>query len=111
MENNDVSKNDVVEDVYKIETIIEIDRPSSSRTIAQELNISRRHLKRLGYTQQIQCLGATRIDINKSHGPNFYQVAMHPPYSPDLAPSDYHLFLSMANDLPCDKRGWRKSLF
>ena len=24
---------------------------------------------------------------------------MHPPYSPDLAPSDYHLFLSMANAL------------
>ena len=22
---------------------------------------------------------------------------MHSPYSPDLAPSDYHLFLSMAN--------------
>ena len=24
---------------------------------------------------------------------------MHPPYSPDLAPSDYHLFLPMANAL------------
>jgi len=28
---------------------------------------------------------------------------MHPPYSPDLAPSDYHLFLSMANDFAGEK--------
>ena len=27
-----------------------------------------------------------------------WEVLMHPPYSPDLAPSDYHLFLSMANE-------------
>lgn len=26
-----------------------------------------------------------------------WEVLTHPPYSPDLAPSDYHLFLSMAN--------------
>ena len=28
-----------------------------------------------------------------------WEVLMHPPYSPDLAPSDYHPFLSMANAL------------
>uniref|UniRef100_A0A0K2UG07 Histonelysine Nmethyltransferase SETMARlike [Ceratitis capitata] n=1 Tax=Lepeophtheirus salmonis TaxID=72036 RepID=A0A0K2UG07_LEPSM len=28
-----------------------------------------------------------------------WEVLMHPPYSPDLAPSDYHLFLPMANAL------------
>ena len=28
-----------------------------------------------------------------------WAVLLHPPYSPDLAPSDYHLFLSMANEL------------
>ena len=26
-----------------------------------------------------------------------WQVLMHPPYSPDLAPSDYHLFLALQN--------------
>ncbi|GFU38623.1 histone-lysine N-methyltransferase SETMAR [Trichonephila clavipes] len=25
------------------------------------------------------------------------KVLMHPPYSPDLAPSDYHLFLALQN--------------
>ena len=28
-----------------------------------------------------------------------WEVVPHPPYSPDLAPSDYHLFLSLSNDL------------
>jgi len=28
-----------------------------------------------------------------------WEVLLHPPYSPDLAGTDYHLFLSMANAL------------
>ncbi|GFW70062.1 mariner Mos1 transposase [Trichonephila clavipes] len=28
-----------------------------------------------------------------------WEVLMHPPYSPDLAPSDYHLFLTLQNFL------------
>ncbi|KAM0726119.1 Histone-lysine N-methyltransferase SETMAR [Formica fusca] len=28
-----------------------------------------------------------------------WEILSHPPYSPDLAPSDYHLFLSLQNFL------------
>jgi hypothetical protein len=28
-----------------------------------------------------------------------WEILPHPPYSPDLAPSDYHLFLSLSNNL------------
>ena len=34
---------------------------------------------------------------------------MHPPYSPDLAPSDYHLFLSMANTFAGEKFASREA--
>ncbi|GJQ72117.1 hypothetical protein Trydic_g3213 [Trypoxylus dichotomus] len=29
-----------------------------------------------------------------------WEVLRHPPYSPDIAPSDHHLFHSMADSLP-----------
>jgi len=34
---------------------------------------------------------------------------MHPPCSPDLAPSDYHLFLSMANKFAGEKIASREA--
>ncbi|GFT84807.1 transport and Golgi organization protein 2 homolog [Trichonephila clavipes] len=37
-----------------------------------------------------------------------WEVLMHPPYSPDLAPSDYHLFLAFQNFLSDKKLGSRK---
>jgi len=38
-----------------------------------------------------------------------WEVLMHPPYSPDLAPSDYHLFLSMANNFADEKFASREA--
>ena len=38
-----------------------------------------------------------------------WAVVLHSPYSPDLAPSDYHLFLSMANELGSRKLATRES--
>ncbi|GFW40032.1 histone-lysine N-methyltransferase SETMAR [Trichonephila clavipes] len=37
-----------------------------------------------------------------------WEVLMHPPYSPDLAPSDYHLFLALQNFLSDIKLGSRE---
>ena len=37
------------------------------------------------------------------------EVLLHPPYSPALAPSDYHLFLSMANELGSRNLATRES--
>jgi len=28
-----------------------------------------------------------------------WEILLHPPYSPDIAPSDYHLFRFLQNDL------------
>ena len=38
-----------------------------------------------------------------------WEVLLHPPYSPYLAPTDYHLFLSMANELGSRKLATRES--
>jgi len=38
-----------------------------------------------------------------------WEVLMHPPYSPDLTPSDYHLFLSMANNFASEKFASREA--
>ncbi|QQP54383.1 Histone-lysine N-methyltransferase SETMAR [Caligus rogercresseyi] len=38
-----------------------------------------------------------------------WEVHMHPPYSPDLAPSDYYLFLYMANDFAGEKFASREA--
>ncbi|GFX62600.1 histone-lysine N-methyltransferase SETMAR [Trichonephila clavipes] len=37
-----------------------------------------------------------------------WEVLMHPPYSPDLAPSDYHLFPALQNFLSDKKLGSRE---
>ncbi|GFW24589.1 mariner Mos1 transposase [Trichonephila clavipes] len=37
-----------------------------------------------------------------------WEVLMHPPYSPDLSPRDYHLFLALQNFLGDKKSGSRE---
>ncbi|KAG5344031.1 SETMR methyltransferase, partial [Acromyrmex charruanus] len=38
-----------------------------------------------------------------------WEVLMHPPYSPDIAPSDYHLFRSLQTSLN-GKAGFKRGL-
>ena len=38
-----------------------------------------------------------------------WELLLHPPYSPDLVPSDYHLFLCMANELGSRKLATREA--
>ncbi|GFV94634.1 histone-lysine N-methyltransferase SETMAR [Trichonephila clavipes] len=105
----------VVENVDKIAEIIRIDQHVSSLSIAQELKIDNKtvlnHLRKLVIDQK-------RPELANRRGVIFHQdnarphtsvvtrqklwelgweVLMHPPYSPDLAPSDYSLFIALQN--------------
>ena len=39
-----------------------------------------------------------------------WELIHHPPYSPDIAPSDYHLYSSLSNDLSGKKFNEEKDL-
>ncbi|GFW53186.1 histone-lysine N-methyltransferase SETMAR [Trichonephila clavipes] len=127
----------IIENVDKISVIIKVDRHVSSRRIAQELKIDHKtvlkHLRKSIYCQQLDRLKlaidqkwlefADRI-VGIFHQDNArpntsvvtrqklwelgWGVLMHPPYSPNLAPSDYHLFLALQNFLSDKKLGSRE---
>ncbi|GFX30083.1 histonelysine Nmethyltransferase SETMARlike [Trichonephila clavipes] len=154
----------VVENVDKITEIIEVDRPVSSRSIAQELKINHKtvlsHLRKVGFNKKLRvwmphqltpksmmdrisiCEALAKrneIDpflkgmkkwpelVNRRvvfHQVNArphtsvvtrqnlweldWEVLMRPPCSPDLSPSDYHLFLALQNFLSDKELGSRE---
>lgn len=65
----------IVENVDKIMQMSESDRHISTVSIAQELNIAQKtvwnHLEKAGY-KKAGCVGATRVNAKKPHGPNFH---------------------------------------
>ena len=87
------------------------------RELAEELKLSKstvhEHLVSLGYTSRYNvwvphklseknCLDRYSICdmlLKRNESSPFLKTLVTPPYSPDIAPSDYHLFLSLQNSL------------
>nr|XP_032523663.1 uncharacterized protein LOC116774984 [Danaus plexippus plexippus] len=87
----------------KIKGYIELHRHMASRDIAQEMEISHQtisnHLQKGGYKKD-NARQHTSLMTRQKLQELGWEVLSHPPYySPDIAPSDYQLFLSMANAL------------
>ncbi|GFT34676.1 histonelysine Nmethyltransferase SETMARlike [Trichonephila clavipes] len=90
----------VVENVDKPTEIIEIDQHVSGRSIAQELKVDHgtivNHLRKVGYKKKLDIWDNDRPHTSVVTRQKLWnlgwEVLMHPPYRPDLAPSDYYLF-------------------
>ncbi|EZA61916.1 Histone-lysine N-methyltransferase SETMAR [Ooceraea biroi] len=97
----------------KRKALIDSNRRLTTREIAENLNISKssvkNHLKRLGYIKLVNRKGVVFHHDNARPRTSLvtrekllqlgWDVLPHPPYSPDLAPSDYHSFRSLQNAL------------
>ncbi|GBP97031.1 Mariner Mos1 transposase [Eumeta japonica] len=53
--------------------------------------------------KRLKTMGMIQKQVKTSLGTLKWDVLPHPPYSPDIAPSDYHLFRSMAHGLTDQK--------
>ncbi|EZA51242.1 Histone-lysine N-methyltransferase SETMAR, partial [Ooceraea biroi] len=109
-------------DDEKIKALVDANRRITTREIAEKLNLSNStvydHLKRLGFVskldiwvphnlKEIDLIRRITICDSLPHTSLVtrqllqlgWDVLPHPPYSSDLAPSDYHLFRSLQNSL------------
>ena len=97
-----------------LQVLLDEDNTQSQEMLAVQLGVSRPAIsKRLHAMGKIQKIGkwGKRVgnrDNAPSHTSTFvrnylealnWEVLPHPPYSPDFAPSDYHLFSSMSHAL------------
>ncbi|EGI70636.1 FLJ37770-like protein [Acromyrmex echinatior] len=74
--------------IEKVRDFVANDRNASLKMMEEALNISRETIRTILHED----LGKTKICTN-------WDVLTHPPYSPDLAPSDYHLFTKLKESL------------
>ncbi|GFT31651.1 histone-lysine N-methyltransferase SETMAR [Trichonephila clavipes] len=104
----------VVENVYKITEIIEVDRHVD--IYCQQLNRLKLAIDQK-WPESAKRRGVFHQDNARPHSSRVtrqklwelgWEVLMHPPYSPDLAPSNYHLFLAFQNFLSDKKLGSRE---
>ncbi|GFY05974.1 histone-lysine N-methyltransferase SETMAR [Trichonephila clavipes] len=106
----------VIENVDKITEIIEVDRHEllpHGQTLNSDLCCQQLDRLKLAIDQKwpelANRIGAAFHQDNARTHPSVvtrhnlwelgWEVLMHPPYNPDLAPSDYHLFLELKNFL------------
>ncbi|GFU68181.1 histonelysine Nmethyltransferase SETMARlike [Trichonephila clavipes] len=112
----------VVENVDKITEIIEIDRHEllpHGQTLNSDLYCQQLDRLKVAIDQKLpesanrRCVEFhqdnvrqhTSVVIRQNFWDLSWEVLMHPPYNPDLAPSEYHLFLALKNFLSYMKLG------
>ncbi|GBP13816.1 Mariner Mos1 transposase [Eumeta japonica] len=98
MENKDCSGRPKIYEAAELEELLEEDSSQTQKELAPTLEVTQQAV-----SHRLKSLGI----IHKQVAPvkNYLkaldcEVLPHPPYSPDIAPSDYHLFRSMAHALP-----------
>ncbi|GFW57333.1 histone-lysine N-methyltransferase SETMAR [Trichonephila clavipes] len=93
----------VVENVGKITEIIEVDRHLVIDQKWPEL------ANRRGVVfHQVNASPHTSVVTRQKLWELSWEVLVHPPYSPELSPSNYHLFLALQNFLSGKKLGLRE---
>ncbi|GFV19594.1 histone-lysine N-methyltransferase SETMAR [Trichonephila clavipes] len=101
----------VIENVDKITEIIEVDWHVSSHSITQELATDQKRKElanRRGVVfHQDNATPHTCVVTRRKLWELDWEVLMHPPYSPDLVPNNYHLLLAFQNFLSDKKLGSR----
>lgn len=104
-------------DEDRLAELLQDDCRQTTRELAAELDCGQttvvRHLQSMGYTQKAKYpnLNHPVVFLHDNARPHVaratktvlgelgWDVLPHPPYSPDLAPSDFHLFLSLSSAL------------
>ena len=87
----------------ELEALLDEDCCQTQEELAESLEVTQaaisKRLKAAGYIQKQGNLARPHVTIPVKNylGNSGWEVLPHPHYSPDLAPSDYHLFQSMQN--------------
>ncbi|KAG5316905.1 MOS1T transposase, partial [Pseudoatta argentina] len=78
----------------KLEALLDQDSCQNQEELIRSLGVTQQAIsKRFKVMGMIAKVVKTYLETLK------WEVLLHPPYSPDVAPSDYHLFRSMAHGL------------